>query len=691
MSKLKHPQFYEDWKRIMLSYAKLKYGESLPIEKTEAMLDAFIMKCIKSGNDPQMFLTNNYLQKQAVTTASELYAFIKDNNPIIGGNGVLFHQHDGTNPQIEWIMKIMAQRKEFKNKRDEFKKDTPEWRYYDQLQLNTKIKINSLYGVTGYKRFPFYNIYLAQSVTAMGQNTISTAACGFEAAISDNLPFIEEDDLYRFILTCQNESEDETVLSYLKDDNIRMPSIQETAVRLVTNCYFKVMNATKKTIMDMITMVDPYARKLIYYKNNMITLLRNPVLMEKLAFCVKNIPQLRRPVLLDIENPEVRRTIDELWEYIRIYSIYEYPVYDRIRRTKYIPKKSVLYIDTDSNFLSLYGLVRFVEDEVLNKSIPESAELDFIVVNMFTLFLTRIVDSSFQTMCKWNNIQPNYAKRLAMKNEFYFKRILFVKVKKRYVGLQILQEGKLLNDGEGDPEIKGFDFIKSTTKPTIRKFYETLCLEEILKPREIDVERIFLKIVGLESDMRKSLESGDTQYFKQANIKQTSEYVSPYSIQGIKAVMLWNTLNPSYALQLPTDVDIVPIVLEAGRTKTTSIKPNMDDYASVGKNKDGKEVFIKNGTKNLNAFAEHYPDAYERLSKHILFNENPSIRSMGLNYIAKPKNPNIPIPPWFNEIMDSDKIVNDALSLFNPIMESLGINILKMNGNEAHYTNIVAL
>ena len=246
-----------------------------------------------------------------------------------------------------------------------------------------------------------------------------------------------------------------------------------------------------------------------------------------------------------------------------------------------------------------------------------------------------------------------------------------------------------------DLEIKGFDFIKNTTKPAIREFYERMSYEDILTPKEIDTERILAKIMQFENDMIQSLLNGDTQYFKQSNIKAIREYKNPYSVQGIKGTLLWNTLNPIYAIQLPSDVDIIPINLEDGRRKV-NVKMGEDIVESVwmtyiGTGADGKKVYMNNRSPGLMHFAERYPEEFERLATEILLNPNPSIRTMGLNAIARPKNDDIPRPAWLNDIMDTSKIVNDALSLFYPILKSLKIYIVKGSNNREHYSNIIAI
>ena len=103
------------------------------------------------------------------------------------------------------------------------------------------------------------------------------------------------------------------------------------------------------------------------------------------------------------------------------------------------------------------------------------------------------------------------------------------------------------------------------------------------------------------------------------------------------------------------------------------------------------DVYQDNDTPILRELAEKYPDAYEALDKNIFHNENSDIRKMGIRWLAKPKNPNIPVPDWFYDFVDMNGIVSDVLKLYNPILTSIGVNVAKISSTESHYTNMVSL
>lgn len=298
--------------------------------------------------------------------------------------------------------------------------------------------------------------------------------------------------------------------------------------------------------------------------------------------------------------------------------------------------------------------------------------MTFIAVNVMAIFLAQVIHRGLMCLARYMNVGPEPAEILDMKNEFYLSRIIFTDAKKRYVSNSILQEGVLLNGGLGKIDIKGFDFKKSVTKPFLRDIYTNICEEDILRADNIDVEKIYMKVLQLKEDIQTSMAKGESTFFKQANVQIIEHYKNPYSTQGIVAVLLWNTLNPTYAMELPTDCDIVPIRELTG--------PKMEG----GKMRWANEAFVME-------FKERFPEAYARLERDIYNNPNQLIRTMGLTSLAKPKNSEIPLPEWFEFLLNTEKVVQDSLDLISPILKSLGLNGLKTNASTEYMTNIIDL
>lgn len=651
----------ERWKKYNMDIIRERFGDTISMIKVEEYLDQIIASELK---DPTVYVVNN--QKRIVSTIDllALTESIEDQNLLIGGASVLFCQHDQMkNPVRNFILRQRNKRKEEKKKRDTYDKvlNPEEWMKWDIKQLNTKILQNSLYGVLGYAKFILHNLFLAESITRMGRVIISTAACGFENFLADNIKFSTTSEIYEYINLIIKEYEDLykgkmtfSVLGITKTS-------EEVFDRIMKKCSFYVPGNTQRHLMAMINRQTDDIKLLLYYKNNFLEFNRIPCIKEKIKFFMSRIDELKLPSLEKIKDEEARKEVADLWNFYDVFVFYNHPIYDSVRKMAYGTREAVLYIDTDSNFVALNRWVQQIRHEIMEDQYPQDPkEMVFICANIITIFLTTVVDRNLKMYARNCNVSEKWAQYLSMKNEFFFWRILFGDVKKRYIDLQMIQEGKLLNDGNGIPEIKGYDLQKSTTKENLQKFYTDLCMKQILSPDEIDLRTIMLDIDALKKEIRRSMEAGESLYFKQANVNPPEHYATPLRISGIKAVMLWNALSPEYAIELPSDVDIIPI----------------------------RNI---NSAKGREWLQLHYPDVYARFEREIINNRNPNIAQMSCNVIAKPKNANIPMPEWLKDMMDTAKVVNSTVKLIAPIMESLGLKVQRPSSTKEYLTNIVDL
>lgn len=651
----------ERWKKHTMDVVRERYGDTISMIKVEEYLDQVIASELK---DPTVYVVNNQKHKVFTSDLLALTESIEDQNLLIGGASVLFCQHDQMkNPVRNFILRQRNKRKEEKKKRDTYDKvlNPEEWMKWDIKQLNTKILQNSLYGVLGYAKFILHNLFLAESITRMGRVIISAAACGFENFLADNIKFSTTSEIYEYINLIIKEYEDLykgkmtfSILGVTKTS-------EEVFDRIMKKCSFYVPGNTQRHLMAMINRQPDDIKLLLYYKNNFLEFNRIPCIKEKIKFFMSRIDELKLPSLEKIKDEEARKEVADLWNFYDVFVFYNHPIYDSVRKMAYGTREAVLYIDTDSNFVALNRWVQQIRHEIMEDQYPQDPkEMVFICANIITIFLTTVVDRNLKMYARNCNVSEKWAQYLSMKNEFFFWRILFGDVKKRYIDLQMIQEGKLLNDGNGIPEIKGYDLQKSTTKENLQKFYTDLCMKQILSPDEIDLRAIMLDIDALKKEIRRSMEAGESLYFKQANVNPPEHYATPLRISGIKAVMLWNALSPEYAIELPSDVDIIPI----------------------------RNI---NSAKGREWLQLHYPDIYARFEREIINNRNPNIAQMSCNVIAKPKNANIPMPEWLKDIMDTAKVVNSTVKLIAPIMESLGLKVQRPSSTKEYLTNIVDL
>ena len=665
--------FLNKWKDQVTDMVKLKYP-NISDDRLEDLLDKMIKKNL---NNRECVIANNYTHRISETNVLDTFEMIERNQVIVGGAGVLYVQHSSMeNPITGFIADTMGKRSIAKKERDSFDFGSPEYKYKDRVQNTEKLKINSLYGSFGYFRFIMHNLFVAESVTSMGKNMITTATLAFEYFLSSNVLCVSPSEVLKYISNIQNEWVD----NYMAFDDSFIPEVDNVALlkRLLSFCKFKYDQSFVDTLKEIIINMNPSIKKMVYYKNNLYEFCKIPFIRLKLKNIVYSLVDFKKPDLRIIPDEDLVDQINDFWRFLEYGVEYTYPVFDRVRKGSYSDRHCALYTDTDSNMVSVSKWVNFIKFEILGGDVSwiDEVDLEFNMVNLIAVYLTRLTTDTLMKMGDGMNITPEYAKLFSMKNEFYFRRMVFTDSKKRYLALKVLKEGKLLNGGKGTDEIKGFDFIKVNTKETLKEFYKHLSVEDILMAKEINKPYILQKVFNLKREIERSIDNGETIYFKQANVGIMEQYAEPYSIQGIKAVTLWNALNPDNPLQLPVDIDIVPTKLENPMY--------LDKSGNIvqGKLKD---------SSFMHEFKRKYPKAYKLLEKNIFNHPNEMVAKMGINVLAKPKNSNVELPEWYYDIIDKESIVETALNLINPVMNSLDFVIIPTTSNTNHLTNIVKL
>ena len=661
----------------MTKLLKMKYGDKFTKSEINDKLDKIIKKDLKNQN---VTVFNNYTNTAVRTNILDLTDSIEANHLIITGGGCLFLPH-GTKPNIliDFILEIMKRRKDAKKMRKNFDKGSDGWLKWDIAQLLNKLVINSLYGCMGYPGFLLYNVFTAEAITSEGRFIITTAINCVEAFLGDAFYFVDESELTNYIYNIHEEYKKYGELDVSKFGvNDYLPLVYD---RMINKSKFTMTDKQKRNLLDMLSGKSQGELALLYYKNNLLEFSKLDFIKVKFKYIIENNGLLSFCEMNLLKNDEMRQVTQSIWDLYEVFVLYNYPVNDKVRKAMYLPKTRALYTDTDSVFVSVCHLVEYIKNDVLHGNNPMASDNDltFTSVNLMLIFINIAIDRYLKTLCYSTNIEPEYAEKLGMKNEFYLRRILFVEKKKRYISLSILQEGQLLGGGRGKPEIKGFEFIKSNVKPYLRDFYTQLATDEILEADEISPSKIFKQMAQLKADIEYGMSHGDSKFYKQAKVKTPDNYKNPFSTQGITAVMLWNTICPTMAIELPADVNIVPIKSlrlpkPPERTKPTEVV-QLDPFKN----------------KNITELADKYPDVYQRLYNEIYTNVNPQIRYMNLSSIALPKNTNLTIPQYVFDLINYDEIVTNSIQLFLPVMESLGIRSVPTNSNTNHMTNIVQL
>ena len=654
------------WKKYTIKLVQRRFGYSVNPKLVEEYLDREISSRIKV---PKCYWVNNYRKAVIQTDLLAVIESIWQNCFIIGGAAVTYLQHAVCkNPFRDFILMLRLKRNAQKQERKKYDrvKEKSDWNRWNRKQNNTKIISNSLYGVLGYAKFIFYNVFLAESITRMGRTIIADAATGFEDFLCDNVCIATDSEMYEYVSRIIDDYEEKysNVDFGAFGDEVTVDRVIE---RLRKKCGYNlgVFNINERHLRGILEKLPKGALFLLYYRNNFMEFNRLKPIRDRIVSLITKIPELKLPEIKDIAKrygEDVANEVNELWALYEMCVYNCHPIYDNVRKMAYGTRKAVLYIDTDSNFISLARWVKQIQNEFMGGQFPQKdfREYVFVASNILTLFLSEVVDKNLKDFARRCNIKEEWLQYLSMKNEFFFWRILFSDVKKRYIDLQLIQEGKLLKDGMGIPEIKGYDFRKFQTKAPVRDYYTQMCLDGILRPDEINLSRLLGDCDRLKRTIRDSMLRGEATYLKQSNVSSPEHYVDPFRMPGIKGVLLWNALMPDQSIELPAEVDLIPI-------------------------------------KNLSArkykewFAEAFPEQYERLNVEIFQNRNPAIANMQLNVIAKPRIDGLEMPEWLMAAMDTSKVVNSTIKLIHPIMEALGCRVNRPTKTKEFLTNMVDL
>jgi hypothetical protein len=351
--------------------------------------------------------------------------------------------------------------------------------------------------------------------------------------------------------------------------------------------------------------------------------------------------------------------MDELWEYYKEFVLYNNFWINRIKRLKEDSRNAVHVVDTDSNFIGLAPWAAFVERFVIEPdSELSSRDKDvnkFISINTMCYMLSKMIKEILLHHGKKNNILKQYRGRLNMKNEFYFSRIILASVKKRYITSMRLKEGHEIYPEK--TKICGFDFMKSSTREETKEVFIKICKEQIMTVDRIDIPRILRTLEEFETIIMSSLHNKEKNFLTPKSVKELEAYKDPYREQGVRAIIAWNLIYPDKTIELPEKVDMIKVKMKT-----------LDDIVEL----EDKEPLI-----------------YDRIKKGIFESGEEKIAKKGIEVIAIPRNVK-KIPDWILSYIDYDTIVNNNVTKFHGVLESLGIQILT-HSKEDYFSNVINL
>lgn len=704
------------YKKDMTDILKLIYP-SLTREYIDNALDYSIKK---RYNEVTAHLNNSYTKTKQDMNLFKLTNWILKKEPIMTAYGVLFKKHaDTENPLIDMIAMFMNNREIHKKEMFKYPKNSELFEKYNLLQLLDKIDCNAIYGILSAASSALYNIDVAASITAQGRSLISSATMFFEMFLSNNVKFASLDEVLVFINNVKNEKHTRQFDDKLILD--RDITTEECFSKLVLTIgdYRRGIVKWIPTEEDLeiiwyaVSHLTQEDINRVYYKNNLYDFFDNKSMTKSLIYIMK---KMKQPYLDPNMVPEeISVELETLLSLVKEYVFYNYQIIDRIERNAHMVKNVAIISDTDSAIVSfdawyhfvlnkLEGITLnlnrkkteeiveytyntkwkreieekeldfdFIKDEIIE--VPKkqrvitymvNKELKFSILNIIAYLCSQLINEYMLSYTKSNHSYAEGKKCLIiMKNEFTFGTTMLTMNKKNYATIQELQEGHIINNGDGVMDIKGLPINKSTLNDKTKEELQKILEEEILTSDEIDQVRIIKRLAILEKQIFENLKSGQKDYYKPATIKALNSYEDPMRIQGIKAALVWNMVRGE---------ELEAIDLEARNTV------------------DIAKVIIT--PENIEKIKDKFPDVYDRFvdlfkdPDHSFFGTSSQYGvkiKKTITSIAIPTD--VQVPKWLVEFIDYTTIINNNLTNF----PTESVNIVTMDNPNVNFTNIMKI
>lgn len=553
-------------------------------------------------------------------------------------------------PLSKFLIFLQDMRKEEKRLKFEHINDPDKFimLIHDKMQLLFKLVGNSEYGGAGERNYILGSPNTGPGTTYNGFAIITSTIYFVESLMEGNFWFFSTDDAIRYVeeVRLHTEKYPESIVSYVERPITKWEEVYDDLCKHIDS-EAEFSHVTFKAVLSKL---DTEMLTRLYYTNNIYRFLSQPQQQELLS-------QTYSDKFRDPNKPpeEIRAQMKEINSRIRQYVAHPYIHWNRAEIVKNLKRKSILVTDTDSVFCLLYNFILFYEDKFY-KSIEQSDETRISIAMVANNILAEQLQAILDAVTGGLSVDKSLMPRINMKSEFLMKRLALTRNKKNYSSITLVQEGKVLTPPAFD--IKGLPIKKSSTNRIARGYFSDLLENKILKPREVSPREVLSGYMKFEREVYTSLkERRDTVYLTPGKFTALGAYKDPNKNSTVRAVTMWNTLNPNAKIQDYSRVNLIPI--------------------REVKNADGF-LYLKELDENL------YNNAVK------VFEENAQMfKSSGVKAIALPKKIKS-IPEYLLPLIDTDKIVEANLKSAYTIMESIGFVLLPNSGSK-HFSSFIDL
>ncbi|MFW6014966.1 MAG: family B DNA polymerase [bacterium] len=500
-------------------------------------------------------------------------------------NGTFFLNQDViTPPVVKGEMQLFEDRAEIKKLGNYYltEGDNPILgKLYDLRQKDTKVVMNTLYGVLINMYCKLFSPDLGGAITAKGRSIISISALTVEATLGGYFPKKYDALIYTIDEIIKEEYKFYGILfsntiNNIKNKGIKWNNEKERDTKLKRYLVEEVLNHigvdenyyAYKGVVRKINKISIESLIKIYYKNNIGAFLNIDKVKDLFIRVLDTIDTNRAKnddsvYVNPYEPPEpVKNDIDTLKNMTEeILCGYYWYGGDLITETnkittntqgtiKGIMRKMILLIDTDSNMIEIDELNNDI-NKIYNKGFTNLSkdEIWFTLSNLSTLIAISCVDYSLERYKDHTNVLEEYKSRINMKNEFLYRRFILTSRKKNYIGLNKLKEGNVFE--VADLDIKGLSFTKSNFNQTLCGNVEDIVENDIMRSDNISLKHILKKLKNIDDEVLEMMKGETAQDFFDVHKLNGTFDDFPISDHRVTAIKLWNDLNLDDKIEAP--------------------------------------------------------------------------------------------------------------------------------------------
>ena len=471
---------------------------------------------------------------------------IEDKHLNILANGLYT---ENFNPAVFKILnEWMDERSKYKKKMLACKNagDMDGYREYNAKQNKKKANTNAIYGASTMPKGWISNIDMGGAITAQARNFISEQVWCIERFLGSNYAFYNINEIFAFITKLFEIKkkifipEVLSLLDYIPTpDDCRKRFIQIT---MDVPRLRKDLKDMQQSVFLMFEMMEDWKRVAFYYANNPL---------ELIAKNQKMFNNMKTFIDMDVEfiNPyeipeEMNAPMKEFFYYMQTFCYASIIVSERVLKYQTKFRKVCVIGDTDSTMPSfskvtsdIFRIFGYNPETVDEKT---RIRIIMIIVSLTTDLLDKCCENYVNCT---NSDHPENQFYMKMKNEFFFPIVVLFPGKKNYIGLQTIQEGKMIPESM-QLAITGAALGASSLNEYVISHILELIENVVLRSKQYNPLEMVRGVNAIKDHIRDAVLSGDKTFGIYKRFSGLNTLKDPEKMSVARAACIWNDLYP---------------------------------------------------------------------------------------------------------------------------------------------------